>query len=141
MTTPDESEFQEPQTPEEAQAAFEHLFDEVIDLLQMTVDNIEQNPDSVPEGLEAKISKLEEDVALFEKLGKSLGHDPERIDEEGNPKLTKREKASIERGEKAIKGAEEAMNKLPQYPPTGPADISDDKERRKHFKRLGRKRI
>lgn len=142
MSTPDEPNFHEPQTPEEAQAAFEHLFDEVIDLLQMTVDNIELSTTSVPDGLEEKISQLEKEVALFQELGKSLSQDLETsMDQKGNHKLSRRELASIERSEKVIKDAEEAKKKFPQHPPTGPTDISDEKDRRKHFKRLGRKRV
>lgn len=143
MSTPDEPDFKESQSPEEAQAAFEHLFDEVIDLLQMTVDNIALNQNSVPKGLEERLSQIEKEVALFQDLGKSLGHDPERSkDEQGKPKLTRRERSSIERGEKVIKAAEKAKSELPQEPPSkGPSDIDDDIDRRKHFKRLGRKRI
>ena len=142
MSTPDEPDLYNPQTPEEAQAAFEHLFDEMIDLLQMTVDNIEQNATFMPEGLEKKISQLEKDVAQFQELGNSLSADPERAkDEQGNPKLSRRERSSIERSKKVIEAAEEAKLKLPQRPSEGPKDINDDKDRKKHFKRLGRKKI
>lgn len=142
MSTPDEPDIYNPQTPEEAQAAFEHLFDEMIDLLQMTVDNIQQNPGSVPEGLEKKISQLEKDVAQFQEIGNSLAPDPDRVkDEQGNPKLSRRERSSMERSKKVIEAAEQAKLKLPKRPPEGPKDINDDKERKKHFKRLGRKKI
>jgi hypothetical protein len=136
MSTPDEPDQYNPQTPEEAQAAFEHLFDEVIDLLQMTVDNIEKNTGSVPEGLEKKISQLENDFAQFHEIGNSL-----IPDEQGNTKLSRQERSSIERSKKVIEAAEQAKLKLPKRPPEGPTDISDDKERKKHFKRLGRKKI
>lgn len=142
MSTPDEPDLYNPQTPEEAQAAFEHLFDEMIDLLQMTVDNMEQIPSDMPEGLEKKIAQLEKDVAHFQELGNSLSADPEKEKgEQGNPKLSRRERSSIERSKKVIEAAEEATLKLPQRPPEGPTDINDDKERKKHFKRLGRKKI
>lgn len=140
MTTSDDPEFKEPQTPQEAQAAFEHLFDEIIDLLQITTENIDQSPNAVPEGLEAKIAKLEAEVALFQKIGQATSSNRDAEDQK-NHKLTKREQASIERGEKAIKNAEDAIEKLPKVPPIAPKDISNDKDRRKHFKRLGRKKI
>lgn len=144
MSNPEESDVYRPQTPEEAQAAFEHLYDELLDLLHTSVENatnLKDNPHfEPPPGLSEKLARLEREVALFNEIGKSVNAAPEKRDLQQDP-LTRREKASIERGKKLIKKAEEVQSQMPLHPPTGAKEIGDTVDRRKHFKRLGRKKI
>lgn len=141
MSTPDDREDQGPRTPEEAQKEFERLFAELVDVLQTTVDNMEQTPERLPEDLEAKLADLEKQVAHFQALGASIAENseptPKQID---LSKLTIQELACVERSEQLLKEAAEKQKLFPQEP-SPQTEFNDEKERRKHFKRLGRKKI
>lgn len=137
-----ESKGHQAPTPEEAQKEFESLFAELVDVLQATVDNIDKAPEHLPEGLESKLAEIEKQVTYFQALGQMLvdnNQDGEsKIQEKQS--LSLQEQVCIERSEALKKEAAERLKEFPQAPPQQ-EEIHDNKERRKHFKRLGRNRI
>lgn len=147
MGDPRGQEGEIPLTPEEAQKEFERLFGELVDLLQVTVDSMELAPAQLPSELPDKILELERQVLAFQSMGSELREEMERAEaielKEGEySKLTIQEQALIERSQAILKEAEEKQKNLPQdVPPQIEQTDDDEKHRRKHFKRIGRKKV
>lgn len=134
------SNFQMPSTPEEAQKEFERLFEELMDLLQMTLEGLENQPDQIPSNFVEKVNQLEREVISFQNLGAELKAELEKSEKSSRP-LTLKEQAIIERSKILVKETQEKQMQLPSPSQAPNQDIGDQKQLRKHLKRLGRKKV
>lgn len=140
----------------------ERLLEEVVDLLQFTVENADKpiKPGRLPRDIFAKIEKLESQVQTFCDLNDSLIAkfnkdtsfyiDPNPSTEEKMENLTKQEQRVIERTKMLTKLIEEKKEFLRSWEeqfkdkgesPVEPPKIEDTKNpiisRKKQFKRVG----
>lgn len=129
-----------PETPEEAQKEFERLFAELVDVLQMTVDGMDKSENNLPRDLDARLSSLEQQVAQFQAIHADVAK--VGLGEKVNlDHTTLQEQACIERSKDLMKDADEKLKNFAAEGDASKNEITDEKERKRHFKRLGRKKI
>lgn len=121
---------------------FEKIFEALTDILQYTVENMDQPMmGAIPDDLELRLSNLEKDIHLFCAANKILN--------EQNPKassidhLTKSERRSLERSQKLLREGEEKLAEANKKEGQVSAEkipkkkISSKEAHKKQYRRMG----
>jgi hypothetical protein len=124
---------------------FEQIFEKLTDLLQFTVEHINQPiTGEVPKDIEAQLERLERDVTLFCSENKALLDAAKASDTKDH--LTKAERRSLERSKKLLeKGQQElevrrqaeAAGRTASTAPAPKSDVAAKISRKKQFRNLG----
>lgn len=140
----------ENQNPDPSEEAFAHIFEEMVDLLQLTVDSAETIPTGpLSKDIESKLSKLEKEVDEFCNLNLAITHKARKEMASKPPvdpleAMTKRERRIFERSKRVVAEAEEKikwiekqLGAISAQGSLSSIDHNTEEGRKKLFKRYG----
>jgi len=138
---------EEPKSPEEALSEenleFIHLFEQMADLLQFTLENSEKSIKvPLPKVLEDQLVQLERNVDTFCKLNNAVITDYKKPAIDPRLNMTKRELEVYDRSKSLVVQAEEKIAVIKNFLRTASAKgqiETTPEEKKKHFKRYGQR--